>query len=106
MDNNKYHQEAKVLKAFCDENRLMILEVLQSGEACACTLLDTLNISQSTLSHHMKILCEAEVVAARKEGKWTYYSICSTGCDNAVTYIQQVTTKLSPIDRGYNCIEE
>lgn len=53
--------DAKVFKAFCDVNRLQILEQLRSGEKCACILLENLNISQSTLSYHMKILCESGV---------------------------------------------
>ena len=68
-----YEANAKVFKAFCDEKRLRILEMLQSGEKCACHLLDKMDIGQSTLSHHMKILCESGVVQGRKEGKWTYY---------------------------------
>ncbi|MFV0413742.1 MAG: ArsR/SmtB family transcription factor, partial [Oscillospiraceae bacterium] len=68
-----------MFKAFCDENRLMVLELLQSGEKCACVLLEQLHIAQSTLSHHMKILVESGVVAARKEGKWTYYSFSPDG---------------------------
>ena len=45
---NKYAINARVFKAFCDENRLMILEMLQTGEKCACHLLDQMNIGQST----------------------------------------------------------
>ena len=60
---------ALIFKAFCDENRLQILELLRSGEKCACKLLDDLHISQPTLSHHMKILCDAGIVQGRKEGK-------------------------------------
>ena len=41
--------------------------------------IEKINISQSTLSHHMKILCESGVVKKRKEGKWTYYSISKCG---------------------------
>ncbi|MEG0156189.1 MAG: metalloregulator ArsR/SmtB family transcription factor [Anaerovoracaceae bacterium] len=74
-----YKDKAKVFKAFCDENRLQILEHLTSGEKCACVLLEQLEISQSTLSHHMKILCDAGVVEGRKEGKWMHYSISETG---------------------------
>ncbi len=81
--NNKYEENAKVFKAFCDENRLMILELLQSGEKCACLLLERLNIAQSTLSHHMKILCESGIVKSRKEGKWTHYSLNEEGCEFA-----------------------
>ena len=72
---NENTKHAKVFKAFCDENRLTILQMLCSGEKCACKLQDALSIGQPTLSHHMKILCESEIVNARKEGKWTYYSI-------------------------------
>lgn len=79
MVSNTHEKNAKVFKAFCDENRLMILELLQTGEKCACKLLDDLQISQSTLSHHMKILCDSGVVNGRKEGKWTHYSISMEG---------------------------
>ena len=48
-----------ICKALSDENRLRILQMLRSGEKCACKLLEELNISQPTLSHHMKILCDS-----------------------------------------------
>ena len=80
---NKYLDNARVYKAFCDENRLMILEMLQNGEKCACKLLDKLEISQPTLSHHMRILVESGIVNARKEGKWTYYSFSKDGVADA-----------------------
>lgn len=76
---NEYGKDARVFKAFCDENRLMILELLKTGEKCACKLLEDLNIGQSTLSHHMKILCDSGVVESRKDGKWTHYSISEEG---------------------------
>ena len=88
---NRYEVNAKVFKAFCDENRLMIIEMLQSGEKCACHLLDNMNISQSTLSHHMKILCESGIVISRKEGKWTYYSINHQGCEYAGRLLKKIT---------------
>ena len=70
---------AAVFKALGDENRIRILKLLHSSEKCACKLLDELNIGQSTLSHHMKILCDAGIVTGRKEGKWMHYSICCQG---------------------------
>ena len=70
---------ATIFKAFCDENRIRILEQLLTGEKCACVLLDNLQITQPTLSHHMKILCDADIVISRKEGKWTHYSISKSG---------------------------
>lgn len=75
-----YKEGARVFKALGDENRLQILNMLRGDEMCACQLLKKLNIGQSTLSHHMKILCDAELVFARKEGKWIYYSLNKEGC--------------------------
>ena len=72
-------QMAYVFKALGDENRIQILKLLHNGEKCACKLLDALNISQPTLSHHMKILCDAGIVTGRKEGKWVHYSMCGEG---------------------------
>jgi ArsR family transcriptional regulator len=87
------HQDtAKVFKAFCDENRLMILELLRSGEKCACVLLEKLDIGQSTLSYHMKILCDAGVVDSRQEGKWTHYRISEKGSRYASELLKALTT--------------
>ena len=90
---NKYKEHAKVFKPFCDEKRLMILEMLQSGEKCACHLLNNMDIGQSTLSHHMKILTDSGIVVARKDGKWTHYSVSDNGVDVAITYLNQLKTK-------------
>lgn len=73
------HDAAGIFKALGDENRIRILKMLRSGEKCACKLLEELNISQPTLSHHMKTLCDVGIVTGRKEGKWTHYSICCDG---------------------------
>ena len=89
--NNNNEENARVFKAFCDENRLVILNMLQSGEKCACKILDRLRISQSTLSHHMKVLVESGIVAARKDGKWTYYSIS----ENGATYAKKLLIELT-----------
>ena len=76
-----FHEQELVciFKALSDENRIRILRLLRTGEKCACRLLEELNISQPTLSHHMKILCDAGIVTGRKEGKWIHYSICCDG---------------------------
>ena len=66
---------ARMFKAFCDEQRIAIIQLLTNEEKCACKILDELNISQPTLSHHMKILCDSGIVTSRKEGKWMHYSI-------------------------------
>ena len=90
---------AVIFKAFCDENRLQILEMLRSGEKCACVLLESLQISQSTLSHHMKILCESGVVTSRKEGKWTHYSISREGSQKAAELLKVLTNSTQNIEK-------
>lgn len=87
MDNKRI---ASMFKAFCDENRLQILELLRGGERCACSILDEMQITQPTLSHHMKILCDSGVVVGRKEGKWMHYSISEEGLENAMHYLNEL----------------
>ena len=95
---SEYKETARVFKAFCDENRLQILKLLQSGEKCACKLLDDLKISQSTLSHHMKILCDAGIVQGRKDGKWVHYSINLAGAKRAVQLLnEQITLDITDV---------
>ena len=62
-----------IFKAFCDENRVKILKLLLTGEKCACVLLDDMHITQPTLSHHMKILCDLKISRV-VIGKFTYFS--------------------------------
>ncbi len=91
MDNKKI---ASMFKAFCDENRIQILELLQGGERCACSLLEEMQITQPTLSHHMKILCDSGVVIGRKEGKWMHYSISKGGLENVINYLDEMMNEL------------
>ena len=60
---------AVICKALGDGNRLQIVQMLSDGEKCGCKLLKAFEITQPTLSHHMKILCECGLVSAHKEGK-------------------------------------
>ena len=76
---SKYTLMAEMFKALGDENRLKLMEELKDGEKNAGELLDKLSVTQPTLSHHMKILCDSGIVESRKEGKWTYYSISAEG---------------------------
>ena len=89
---NKYTEAAEIFKAFCDENRIRILEMLQTGEKCGCKLLEELNVTQPTLSHHMKILCDSGIVEGRKEGKWTHYKISNDGRNNALKLLEKITS--------------
>lgn len=83
----------RVFKAFADENRVRVLELLCEGEQCACVLLDDLNIKQPTLSHHMKILCDSGLVVSRRDGRWNYYSINDSGCAYASKLLNTLRDK-------------
>lgn len=89
---NIHEEHAKVFKALCDENRLQILQLLRSGEKCACVLLEHLNLGQSGLSYHMKILVESGIVESRQEGKWTHYKISEKGSAYACALLKELTT--------------
>lgn len=96
---------AVIFKAFCDENRIRILKMLATGEKCGCKLLEEINVTQPTLSHHMKILCDSGVVTGRKEGKWTHYSISPQGARMAVQCLQELTC-ISGSNENMPCCEK
>lgn len=83
---------ATIFKALCDENRIKILKLLVTGDKCACKLLEEINVTQPTMSHHMKILCDSGVVIGTKEGKWTHYSLSPEGAEYAAQCLKLLTT--------------
>ncbi|MGN1114335.1 MAG: ArsR/SmtB family transcription factor [Oscillospiraceae bacterium] len=96
---------ALIFKAFCDENRIRIIKLLRTGEKCACKLLEEINVTQPTLSHHMKILCDSGIVVGRKEGKWMHYSISPEGTKIALDCLTKLTT-LNYEDYDKSCCEQ
>ncbi len=64
-----------VCRALGDPNRMRIVAALTGGEECACRLLEQFDITQPTLSHHMKILVDSGLVRVRRDGKWMHYSL-------------------------------
>ena len=70
-----YQNYVQILKAMADPNRLKIIDLLSCGSLCACDILEHFNFSQPTLSHHMKVLQNAGIVSARKDGKWQHYTL-------------------------------
>ncbi|MBQ8331781.1 MAG: winged helix-turn-helix transcriptional regulator [Clostridia bacterium] len=87
----KHNEGIKMFKALADDNRLEIMEILMSGAKCGCELLDELKIGQSTLSHHMRILCDAGLVDACKEGKWIHYSLSAEASAQARALMERYT---------------
>ena len=98
-----YEERAKVFKALCDERRQRILELLHSGEKCACVLIDEMGMPQSSLSYHMKILCDSGIVTSREEGKWTYYQISRQGSERAIELLKEITSVSEHGDCCKNC---
>lgn len=82
--------DAELFKALSDGNRLIILEMLSRGETCACRLLEALDVTQPTLSHHMKILCSSGLVTSRKSGQWSYYSLNREKLDEIKAYLSSL----------------
>ncbi len=97
------HELAQFFKALGDENRLKIINILSEGERCACRLLEALNISQPTLSHHMKILCETGLVDHRKDGKWMYYSLNQAKANEANHIMMIINEKVEKIQIKSEC---
>lgn len=75
MADISYERLASIFKALSDETRLRIIDMLSCNELCAADILASFNLSQSTLSYHMKILIDADVVNSQRSGLWTRYSI-------------------------------
>jgi len=87
-----YSEHAKVFKALGAPKRAMIVDMLSCGELCACMILEKFKMSQSTLSHHMKILCECGLVKGRNEGKWTYYSLDADIASKTIQFLHAITS--------------
>ena len=88
---------ADICKAMSDANRLRIIEMLTSGEKCGCDLLEELQVTQPTLSHHMKVLSDCGLVSSRKDGKWQHYSI---SCERFAEYKEYIGAITCYKDKG------
>lgn len=93
MDKN-YGQYALFMKALSDETRVRIFDMLSNGELCACKILEEFKITQPTLSHHMKTLCESGLVSGRKDGIWMKYSINKEAFSNLKALLNNIESKL------------
>lgn len=68
-------QVSTYFRALADPLRIQIIELLRNQELCVCELCEKIDVSQSKLSFHLKNLKEANLVTARQEGRWIYYSL-------------------------------
>jgi len=72
-------KQSRVFKAFADETRLRILNLLRTREMCVCEIMIALDLTQPTASHHLRILESAELVEDLRKGKWVFYKIVNPG---------------------------
>ncbi|MEF9934312.1 MAG: metalloregulator ArsR/SmtB family transcription factor [Clostridium sp.] len=90
--NNNYDINAKIFKALGDSNRLKIIDMLSCGEKCACGLLEFFELTQPTLSQHMKVLSECGLVLTRKEGTWNYYRLNLNNANKLALFLMNIIT--------------
>lgn len=94
---------ALICKALSDSNRLRIVQSLSAGEICACRLLEQFSITQPTLSHHMKVLCECGLVNVRRESKWSHYSLNCETLNAFKRFIEGLSCCTSDAQCGKEC---
>ena len=87
-----YEKETLIFKALSDSNRLQIINMLSCGELCAGRILEKFNITQPTLSHHMKTLCDFGLVDSRRQGSWNYYSLNKENMLKIIEFISHITS--------------
>ncbi len=85
-------KRVELFKALSDKNRLIIVDMLSCGELCNCDIMEGLNLTQPTISHHMKILQHAGLVNARKEGKWIHYSLNKEVFNDLCDFIDYISS--------------
>ena len=85
-EEEELYDLAELFKVFGDSTRIRILFVLFEAEVCVCDLAEILHMTQSAISHQLKILKQAKLVKARREGKSVFYSLAD---DHVRTIIAQ-----------------
>jgi len=80
---------AVVAKALGDPIRLQLVDVLRrhAGKVCVCELIPLFDVGQSTVSHHLKVLRDAGLVASERRGLWAYYYVLPDALDAFGTWV-------------------
>jgi len=81
---------AAMFKALSDPVRLRLLSLIAShegGEACVCDLADPFDVTQPTISHHLKVLREAGLISGERRGTWVYYQALPAALDRLGTLL-------------------
>jgi len=86
----EYDEQIKIFKALSDQNRLEIIKILSCNEKCACEILKNFDITQPTLSHHMKALIDCGLVECTKKGTWNHYNLNSEKSEEIIRFLKKL----------------
>jgi len=78
LDRQRADELALLLKAVADPVRLQLLSLIRAGdpqESCVCDLTEAVDLSQPTVSHHLKVLVEAGLLTRERRGSWAWFAI-------------------------------
>lgn len=89
-----YEDKSLIFKALSDPTRLKVLEMISHQELCACDLLEAFEITQPTLSYHMKILTLSGLVDSRKDGLWMRYSLKKEPINDLKVFLDHLNDNL------------
>lgn len=89
MEEKKNIEYDRIFRALGDKHRLQILDLLMERDMNAGELLELVDVVQSTLSHHMKALCDSGLVIPRRERKWTYYTVSAQSVELAREFLKR-----------------
>ena len=96
-------QVAGWFHALSDETRVQIVEMLSHKERCVCELEQVLDVAQSRLSFHLKVLKDAGLLADRREGRWMYYTLNSEALREVAELIEALASAPSAAERKSGC---
>jgi DNA-binding transcriptional ArsR family regulator len=82
--NDNFKSVLSITRAMADETRLRVLLALTGNPLCLCQITELFGLAASTMSRHMSILQQAELVDGRKKGRWMHFSLAGNGSSKAV----------------------
>ncbi|MBN2877903.1 MAG: winged helix-turn-helix transcriptional regulator [Bacilli bacterium] len=83
-------EEAKLFKVFSDPNRLEIIQFLAKGVCCSCQFIEHFDISQPTLTYHLKLIRESGLAETEKNGTWRKYKINYDKIDEMIAFLNEL----------------
>ncbi|WP_327350980.1 ArsR/SmtB family transcription factor [Streptomyces sp. NBC_01304] len=103
MADDRAVELAKVFKALGDPVRLRLLSMIASragGEICVCDLTPAFDLSQPTISHHLKLLKQAGLIASERRGTWVYYRLLPETTDKLAAVLTRPASPASDLPAG------